>query len=57
MDVYERLQRDDMMQASVILASFLYNTAMRDEMLPRKPLPKDVVMPEEKAAAKTPKKK
>jgi hypothetical protein len=57
MDVYERLQRDDMMQASVILASFLYNTAMRDEMLPRKPLPKDAVMPEEKPAPAATKKK
>ena len=28
------------MQASAILASFVYNTAMREEMLPRKPLPK-----------------
>jgi carboxypeptidase Q len=44
MDVYERIQREDMMQASVILASFLYNAAMRDEMLPRKPLPKEAVM-------------
>ncbi len=41
MDVYDRIQREDMMQASVILASFLYNAAMRDEMMPRKPLPKD----------------
>jgi carboxypeptidase Q len=57
MDVYERLQRDDMMQASVILASFLYNAAMRDQMLPRKPLPKDTVMAEEKPAPKTTKKK
>jgi len=39
MDVYERAQREDLMQASAILASFVYNTAMRDEMLPRKPLP------------------
>lgn len=51
MDVYERLQRDDMMQASVVLASFLYNTAMRDEMLPRKPLPKDAVIPESNTPA------
>ena len=36
MDVYERIQKDDMMQAAIIEASFLYNTAMRDEMLPRK---------------------
>ena len=31
---------NDLMQASIIMASFVYNTAMRDEMLPRKPLPK-----------------
>jgi carboxypeptidase Q len=28
-----------MMQASAIMVSFIYNAAMRDEMLPRKPLP------------------
>jgi len=39
LDVYERIQREDMMQASAIMASFIYNAAMRDEMLPRKPLP------------------
>ena len=39
MDTYERLQRADMIQASVIMASFVYHTAMRDEKLPRKPLP------------------
>ena len=44
MDLYDRIQREDMMQASVILASFLYNAAMRDEMMPRKPLPKDTQM-------------
>lgn len=57
MDLYERLQRDDMMQASVVLASFLYNAAMRDEMLPRKPLPKDAVLPEASAPAPKPTKK
>jgi hypothetical protein len=39
MDVYDRLQREDMMQAAVVMAAFLYDAAMRDEMLPRKPLP------------------
>jgi carboxypeptidase Q len=43
MDVYERVQREDLMQQAVILASFAYNAAMRDEELPRKPLPKDAV--------------
>ncbi|HUK88157.1 MAG TPA: M20/M25/M40 family metallo-hydrolase [Terriglobales bacterium] len=44
MDVYERAQREDLMQASAILASFVYNAAMRDQMLPRKPLPPDTKM-------------
>ncbi len=37
-DVYDRLQADDLKQAAIIMATFAYNTAMRDEMLPRKPL-------------------
>ena len=40
MDVYDHIQPGDLMQASAIMASFVYNTAMREEMLPRKPLPK-----------------
>jgi hypothetical protein len=36
-DLYDRIQADDMKQASVIMAAFVYNTAMRDEKLPRKP--------------------
>jgi carbon-monoxide dehydrogenase large subunit len=39
MDVYDRLQRDDLMQAAVVIATFAYTAANRDEMLPRKPLP------------------
>jgi carboxypeptidase Q len=41
MDVYERLQREDLMQASVVIATFVYHAAMRDGMMPRKPMPKD----------------
>jgi carboxypeptidase Q len=40
MDVYDRLQPNDMEQASAILAWFVYNTAARPDMLPRKPMPK-----------------
>jgi hypothetical protein len=40
MDVYDRVQRADMSQMAAIVASFVYNAATRDEMLPRKPLPK-----------------
>ena len=43
MDVYERVQANDMMRNAVIVASFVYNTANRDEKLPRKPLPKPAV--------------
>ena len=45
MDVYDRLQPDDLKQAAVIVAGFVYDAAMRDQMLPRKPpekpLPKE----------------
>jgi hypothetical protein len=40
MDVYERMQAPDMKQNAVIVAAFAYHAAMRDETLPRKPLPK-----------------
>lgn len=39
MDVYERLQEPDLEQAATVEAIFVYNAAMRDLMLPRKPLP------------------
>ena len=39
MDTYERLQPDDLAQAALVEAVFVYNAAMRDQMLPRKPLP------------------
>jgi Zn-dependent M28 family amino/carboxypeptidase len=39
MDVYDHLERENLVQASVVLASFLYNAAMRPEKLPRLPLP------------------
>ena len=35
-DVYDRIQIDDLKQAAVIMATFLYQTGMRDELLPRK---------------------
>ena len=39
MDTYERLSPDDLAQAAVVEATFVYNAAMRDQMLPRKPMP------------------
>jgi carboxypeptidase Q len=38
-DVYERLSPSDLKQAAVVEAIFVYDAAMRDQMLPRKPLP------------------
>ena len=35
-DLYDRIQPDDMKQASVIMAAFVYQAAMIDEKLPRK---------------------
>jgi carboxypeptidase Q len=40
MDTYDHLIPDDLKQASMIVAAFVYNTAMKDEKLPRKELPK-----------------
>jgi Zn-dependent M28 family amino/carboxypeptidase len=39
-DVYDRIQPEDLMKNAVIIASFVYHTANRDELLPRKPLPR-----------------
>lgn len=38
MDTFERLVIDDLKQMAVIVASFVYNTAQRDEKLPRESL-------------------
>jgi len=38
MDVYDRLQSEDLKQMAVVVASFVYEAAMRDQMLPRKPI-------------------
>ncbi|MFL6466390.1 MAG: M20/M25/M40 family metallo-hydrolase [Pyrinomonadaceae bacterium] len=35
-DTFDRIQADDMRQASTIIAAFVYQTAMMDERLPRK---------------------
>jgi carboxypeptidase Q len=39
MDVFDRIQADDTKQAATIMAAFVYQTAMRDEKIPRKPAP------------------
>jgi Zn-dependent M28 family amino/carboxypeptidase len=38
-DLYDRLQPDDLKKNAVIAAWFVYQTANRDEKLPRKPAP------------------
>ena len=38
-DVVERLQAADLKQIATVEAIFVYNAAMRDQMVPRKPLP------------------
>jgi len=48
MDVYDRLQPEDLKQISVIVASFVYEAAMRDQMLPRKPIEKPLPREPEK---------
>jgi carboxypeptidase Q len=40
MDVYDRLQPEDLKQISVVVAGFVYDAAMRDQILPRKPIEK-----------------
>jgi carboxypeptidase Q len=48
LDTYDHLRREDMMQASIIMAAFLYDAAMRPEPLPRKPLPQEPPRKEQK---------
>jgi len=43
-DIYDHCVPEDLVQSAVVMASFVYLTAMRDEMLPRKPLPIPVEM-------------
>jgi hypothetical protein len=38
-DTFDRIQPDDVKQAAVIMAAFVYQAAMLDEKLPRKPAP------------------
>ena len=40
MDTYERVQEEDMRKNAVIVASFVYHAANRDQLFPRKPQPK-----------------
>jgi len=48
MDTVDRLQRDDLTQMAIVAATFAYNTAMRQAMIPRK-----VFVPEPRKEAST----
>jgi hypothetical protein len=39
MDVFDRIQADDMKQIATIAATFVYQTAMMDEQMPKKSMP------------------
>jgi hypothetical protein len=52
-DVYDRLIREDLEQAAVVMATFVWETANRPEMLPRKPLSKEDLGQTTPAAATT----
>jgi len=52
LDVYDHAEPGDLMQASAIMASFVYNAATRETQLPRKPLPKPLPQKTRITAAK-----
>ena len=57
MDVYDRLQPEDLKQMAVIVASFVYMAAQRDQMFPRKPIEKElppIVLADDENAAPPP---
>ena len=54
MDVYDRVIADDLKQAAVIMAAFVYQAAMRDEMLPRNTTPVARPVPPTPASAGAP---
>ena len=41
-DNYDHLQIDDLKQAAIIVASFVYQTSVEKDMMPRKPLVKEI---------------
>jgi carboxypeptidase Q len=51
MDNYDHAIADDLKQAAVIMAAFVYNAAMADEMIPRKPAPRPAPAPARGAPA------
>lgn len=53
MDVYDRLQADDLKQASTIMAAMIWNAANMDERFPRKPLRRPLLTEEEAKSKKS----
>ena len=51
-DVYDRLQAEDLKQSATIMAAFVYQSAMRDEKLPRKPTGPKTAEPGKTASTK-----
>jgi len=47
LDTYETLLEDELKQAAVVVASFVYHAANRDSLLPRRPIPLEVELPVE----------
>jgi len=37
-DFYERMRPEDLREAAIVLATFLYHAAMRDAKIPRAPV-------------------
>ena len=44
-DVFDHAVPEDLIQSAVVMAYFVYQTAMREDLLPRKPLAIPVEMP------------
>ncbi len=42
LDVYDHVEAGDLMQAAAVMASLVYHAATREEMMPRKPLPRPI---------------
>lgn len=51
-DAYDHIRPEDLKQASVILASFLFHAATREQMIPRKPMPTEPSAGEKERRAK-----
>ncbi len=47
LDTYETLLEDELKQAAVVVASFVYHAANRDSLLARRPIPREVQLPVE----------